>query len=71
MHQQFAATLQRKVEQDQQQVLSAYKSEQDGVDKDGGNKNKQERNKRNAKKSREELNKERAAQSTSMIDISI
>ena len=71
MHQQFAATLQRKVEQDQQQVLTANKTEQDGVDKDGSNKNKQERNKKNDKKQAQEIEKLRKAVSTSVIDISI
>jgi len=71
MHQQFAATLQRKVEQDQQQVLQTYRPEQDNVDKDGSNKNKQERNKKNEKKQRELSQAKKSASSTSMIDISI
>ena len=72
MHQQFAATLQKKVEQDQQQVQLAYRAEQDGVDKDGSNKEKQERKKKNdGKRALREPDAARKASSTSMIDISI
>ena len=71
MHQQFAAALQKKVEQDQQQVLMTNRPEQDGVDKDGSNKNKQERNKKDAKRQAQEMEKLKKSVSTSMIDISI
>jgi len=70
MHQQFAAALQKKVEQDQQQVVQTYRAEQDGVDKDGSNKDKYERSKKDRKKPREDM-KARKPDGASMIDISI
>ena len=70
LHQMFSETLQKKVEHDLNQVLNTNKTEQDGVDKDGSNKNKHERNRKNNKKPAED-NKIRKAMSTSMIDISI
>ena len=70
MQQQFSATLQKRVEQDQQQVLQTYRPEQDPVDKDGSNKNQRERNKKNDKK-KQDAAAVRKASSTSMIDISI
>ena len=71
MNQLFANTLQKRVEQDQQQVLQTYRPEQDAVDKDGSNKNNQEKNKKKNRKTAQELSKTRKATSTSMIDISI
>ena len=71
MHQQFSETLQKKVDQDQQQVVQTNKAEQDGVDKDGSNKNGQERKKNNSKKAAQDKNKTRKAHSTSMFDISV
>ena len=69
MQQQFAATLQKKVDQDHRQVLRAFRPEQpDAVDKDGSNRNNQEQKKKNKNKQDEDKAKK---SSTSMIDISI